>query len=69
MTLNYNVNLQVNTNGVISFGTDLSSCPCDGLPVNGIAFVAPFWADIDTQRNGRIYYRYEMALLKVQVLH
>lgn len=49
--------LQVNTNGVVSFGSALSTYPSESLPVTGTAFVAPFWADIDTSTNGSVYYR------------
>ena len=49
--------MQVNTNGVVSFGTALSTYPSESLPVTGTAFVAPFWADIDARANGSVYYR------------
>ena len=49
--------LQVNTNGVVSFGAALPANPSESLPVTGIAFVAPFWADIDTRTNGSVYHR------------
>ena len=54
---NVSVIVQVNTNGVLSFGTALPTYPSESLPVNGTAFIAPFWADIDTQMNGSVYYR------------
>jgi len=50
--------LQVNTNGVISFDRSFSSYSTRAFPIDGASLVAPYWADIDTNRNdGRIYHR------------
>lgn len=49
--------VQVNTNGVISFGSALSAYPSEDLPISDVAFVAPFWVDIDARTNGSIYYK------------
>ena len=49
---------QVHNNGYLFFknysGLDFSPAP---LPINGSAFVAPYWADIDTRRTGNVSYR------------
>ena len=54
--------LQVNTNGVISFGSSFTSTSSGGSNFNGIgttSIVAPFWDDININNGGTIYYRQE----------
>ena len=54
--------IQVNSNGLISFGADISNEYTPRLlPVStpSAPFIAPYWADVDTtMNNGRIYYRH-----------
>ncbi|KAJ6610750.1 hypothetical protein lerEdw1_015226 [Lerista edwardsae] len=50
--------LQVNNNGVVSFGQPVSQFTPDPFPLtDGRAFVAPFWADVDNRITGEVYYR------------
>ncbi|XP_069497528.1 IgGFc-binding protein-like [Ambystoma mexicanum] len=50
--------IQVNTNGVLSFGVAVSQYTSDPFPLSdGRAFVAPFWADVDTRISGNVFYR------------
>ena len=53
--------LQVNSDGLISFGASIRSLHTPRLlPLSNPStpFIAPYWADVDTTRNnGRIYYR------------
>jgi alpha-tectorin len=52
----------VNTNGVISFESQVSSFTPIPFPLDNQPVVAPFWADVDTSlNNGRIYYRQTTA--------
>ena len=51
------LNLQVNTNGVLSFDQPFHDPRPQPFPFNSIKKISPFWANIDTSRNGRIYYR------------
>ena len=51
------LNLQVNTNGVLSFDQPFQVPIPQPFPFNSIKKISPFWANIDTSRNGRIYYR------------
>lgn len=60
--------LQVNINGAISFGSALPTYPSEILPVRGTAFIAPFWADIDTSANGSVYYRYNIIMASLCLL-
>lgn len=49
--------VQVNTNGVLSFGSefpDYTPIPFSTVP---FAVLAPFWNDVNTNRFGSIYYR------------
>ena len=59
MHLIYIIHAQINENGIISFDS-----PYDGrtpisfpLRTSSNKVIAPYWADVDTQRTGRIYYR------------
>ncbi|NXS80475.1 TECTA protein, partial [Erpornis zantholeuca] len=48
----------VNNNGVISFDEPLRQYIPDPLPLaDGLAFIAPFWADVDNVLGGNIFYR------------
>ncbi|XP_077984790.1 protein mesh-like [Glandiceps talaboti] len=50
--------LWVNTNGVISFLTNVWHFQPAAFPLaNDIRLVAPFWADVDTRNGGEVYYR------------
>ncbi|XP_070805409.1 sushi, nidogen and EGF-like domain-containing protein 1 [Pituophis catenifer annectens] len=50
--------LFVNNNGVVSFGTYVSEYTPNAFPLkNGIAFVAPFWSDVDNRVSGSIFWR------------
>ncbi|XP_062996680.1 IgGFc-binding protein-like [Elgaria multicarinata webbii] len=50
--------LYVNNNGVVSFGKPVSQFTPDPFPlIDGRAFVAPFWADVDNRITGEVYYR------------
>ncbi|KAL7981166.1 hypothetical protein Chor_005400, partial [Crotalus horridus] len=50
--------LYVNNNGVVSFGNSVSQFTPDPFPLmDGRAFVAPFWADVDNRITGEVYYR------------
>ena len=49
----------VNTNGVLSFGQDVSQYTPQQFPLPDKRFLAAFWADVDTRHNdgGIVYYR------------
>ena len=50
--------LQINDNGVISFGSRYNVYNPESLPLNGTdKIIAPYWADVDTRRAGRVFYR------------
>ncbi|XP_070554812.1 sushi, nidogen and EGF-like domain-containing protein 1 [Ptychodera flava] len=50
--------LWVNTNGVISFLTEVMTFTPDPFPLDdNRRLVAPFWADVDTRDGGDVYYR------------
>ena len=51
------LNLQVNTNGVLSFDQPFQDPHPQPFPFNSIKKISPLWANIDTSRNGHIYYR------------
>ena len=49
---------QVNTNGVVSFLSPVSTYTPNPFPIaNDARMIAPFWADIDTRRGGTVWYR------------
>lgn len=53
--------LQVNNNGLLSFGANMTGFTPQPIPVPGntIPFLSPFWADVDTRPSdgGFVYYR------------
>uniref|UniRef100_A0A674GA76 NIDO domain-containing protein n=1 Tax=Taeniopygia guttata TaxID=59729 RepID=A0A674GA76_TAEGU len=50
--------LQVNNNGVVSFGTMVPEFTPQPFPLPGRhPFVAPYWADVDTRLGGNVFYR------------
>lgn len=50
--------LQVNNNGVVSFGVSVAQYTPDPFPLaDGRPFVAPYWGDVDTRLGGHVYYR------------
>ncbi len=38
---------QVNTNGAVSFNSDLTTYVTADFPINGETYLTPFWADVD----------------------
>ncbi|KAJ7394081.1 hypothetical protein OS493_003756 [Desmophyllum pertusum] len=54
-----NVNaLYVHENGLISFGSSLKDQTPSAFPLSGKAHAAaPYWADVFTERGGRVWYR------------
>jgi hypothetical protein len=49
--------LFVNTNGLVSFDTGVTTYVPIAFPLPNIISVAPFWADVDIRRGGDIFYR------------
>ena len=50
--------IQVNDNGVISFGSRYNVRTPLSLPLNGTdKIIAPYWADVDTRGTGQVFYR------------
>ena len=50
--------LQINDNGVISFGSRYNPRTPLSFPLSGTdKVIAPYWADVDTRGSGDIYYR------------
>ncbi|XP_070567840.1 protein mesh-like isoform X2 [Ptychodera flava] len=49
--------LWVNTNGIISFLSEVSQYTPDPFPLEGRRVVAPFWGDVDTNRGGNVFWR------------
>ena len=48
----------MNTNGAISFLEEIQQYTPDPFPLgNGRRLVAPFWADVDTRKGGRVWYK------------
>ncbi|XP_069802885.1 sushi, nidogen and EGF-like domain-containing protein 1 [Dendropsophus ebraccatus] len=55
---NVTSSIYVSTNGLLSFKTPITTFTPKDLPVvDGNPFLAPFWADINTNIAGNIYYR------------
>ncbi|XP_048583031.1 protein mesh isoform X2 [Nematostella vectensis] len=54
--------LFVNTNGAVSFTTDISQYTPDPFPLGANRrLLSPFWADVDTRNGGEVWYREETA--------
>jgi len=52
------IHIQVNDNGVISFGSRFNVRTPQSFPLNGSnEIIAPYWADVDISGTGNIYYR------------
>jgi len=50
--------IQINDNGVISFGSRYNVSTPLSLPLNGTdKIIAPYWADVDTRGIGQVFYR------------
>ncbi|XP_077193106.1 uncharacterized protein LOC143837324 [Paroedura picta] len=50
--------LYVNNNGVVSFNSSVPEYTPKGIPlVDGKAFVAPYWGDVNTMQYGKIWWR------------
>lgn len=59
--------LQVNNNGLVSFLREVSQFTPVAFPIAGDRrVVAPFWADVDNRRAGRVFYResHEPSILR-----
>ena len=52
------LSLQVNTNGMLSFGTNIDLYRSDMVLPIGLPVIAPFLADVDTRLSGDVYYRW-----------
>ena len=54
----FNLCFQVHENGLISFGSTLRDQTPAAFPLTNKAYAAaPYWADVNTERGGRIWYR------------
>ena len=52
------ISFQVHENGLISFGSTLNDQSPASFPLTNEAFAAaPYWADVYTERGGRVWYR------------
>ena len=52
------MSIQVNDNGVISFGSRYNVRTPLSLPLTGTdKIIAPYWADVDTRGTGQVFYR------------
>ena len=52
------VSIQINDNGVISFGSRYNVHTPLSFPLNGTSkIIAPYWADVDTRGAGQVFYR------------
>ena len=50
--------IQINDNGVISFGSRYNVRTPLSFPLSGnYKLIAPYWADVDARQSGIIYYR------------
>lgn len=49
--------MQINSNGIISFGEEVTAFQPDPFPLPNIKVIAPFWADVDTTGIGTVWYR------------
>ena len=50
--------LQVNTNGVVSFGAAVTDYTADPFPLTGSPMLTPYWGDVDTRGDGAGEIRY-----------
>ncbi|XP_053307520.1 alpha-tectorin-like [Spea bombifrons] len=48
--------LYVNNNGGISFNEPVTQYTPDAFPIPGISIIAPYWADVDNELGGMVYY-------------
>lgn len=54
----FNLFFQVHENGLISFGSTLKDQTPASFPLTNKAYAAaPYWADVYTERGGRVWYR------------
>jgi len=53
----YYPSIFVNTNGLLSFGTNINTYRADLVLPLGLPVIAPFLADVDTRMSGDVYYR------------
>lgn len=49
--------LQVNNNGLLSFGGPVVQFDPSPFPLQGLEVIAPYWADVDTRGSGTVFYR------------
>lgn len=60
-SLSFLVHPQVNNNGVISFGVQVSQFTPEAFPLSDSrSFIAPLWADVHNGIRGDVYYRETM---------
>ena len=59
------ITIQVNTNGVLSFGRSFTDFSSNGFSFNSVLssppIIAPFWDDININNGGTIYYRQDSS--------
>ena len=48
---------QVGDNGIIDLSNSSNPFHPTALPLNGLRFIAPYWADTDLRGTGQVYYR------------
>ena len=53
----YQLLLQINSNGIISFDEAVISFEAEPFPLPDLKVIAPFWADVDTTGIGTVWYR------------
>lgn len=56
--IKYDIHVQVNNNGDVTFDAPLSEFTSQPFPISGShKIIAPFWTDIDTRYGGYVWYR------------
>ena len=55
----------INNNGNLSFGNPFSTSTALNFPFNNFKIIAPFWADVDTRKKGKVYYKLTSSALIV----
>ena len=58
--------MQINTDGIITFGGPAPQAGPTASPPEGTTLIAPFWSDADTSSSGNVFYRltYDAELLE-----
>ena len=49
--------MQVGDNGIVSLNSSFNIWNPNSLLVNGLQFIAPYWADFDLRGTGNVFYR------------